>query len=227
MPWAGYLHRIAISDKFIILDEVQFEKNSYTNRNRIKTSSGVTWLTVPVCLKGHISGTIREVKIASGNNGLKKQWKTIQQAYAKSPYFKTHKKFFDTVFEQSWQSLVLLNQTILDYLLIQFEIDTPCLALSEMNTEGKKQDLILALCEKYGANEFIFGAFGRDYVDVKVFNNAGVQPYFHEYNTLPYPQLWGAFEENLSVIDMLFNIHPSELRNHLFASGKAVKAGQN
>ena len=227
LPWAGYLHRIAISDKFVILDEVQFEKNSFTNRNRIKTSNGVTWLTVPVSLKGHISGTIREVKIASSNNGLKKQWKTIQQAYAKSPYFEVHKKFFENIFTQKWESLSLLNQAILDYLLIQFEIDTPLFLLSEMSIEGRKQDLILNICKTLNANGFIFGGHGRDYVDIKYFEDFGVLPNFHKYNTVPYPQLWGKFEENLSVIDMLFNIHPSELRNHLFASGKAVKAGQN
>jgi hypothetical protein len=226
MPWAGYLHRIAISDKFVLLDEVQFEKNSFTNRNRIKTSNGVTWLTVPVSLKGHMTGTIRDVKIASGNNGLKKQWKTIQQAYAKSPYFKIHKFFFENVFIQEWQDLSLLNQTILDYLLIQFEIDTPLLFLSEMSIEGKKQDLILNICKVLGAEKFIFGGHGRDYVDTKHFKDAGVLPYFHEYNTLPYSQLWGEFEENLSVIDMLFNVHPDELRRQLFANGKIVTTGQ-
>ena len=68
LPWAGYLHRIAISDVFVILDNVQFEKNSFTNRNRIKSPSGSVWLTVPVSQKGHMSGTISDIKIAKHSN---------------------------------------------------------------------------------------------------------------------------------------------------------------
>lgn len=225
MPWPGYLHRVAISDKFIVLDNVQFEKNSFTNRNKIKGPNGAVWLTVPVSQKGHMSGTIAELKIAN-DKWSKKQWKTIQQAYAKAPYFNIHKNFFDNIFSQHWNKLSLLNQTILDYLLLQFEIYTPIISLGELAVKGKKQELILDICNALGANEFIFGGHGKEYVDEEYFKKSGVLPYFHEYETLPYPQLGSDFQQNLSVIDMLFNVHPDELRNELFKNGKIVTTGQ-
>ena len=227
LPWAGYLHRIAISDVFVILDNVQFEKNSFTNRNRIKSPSGSVWLTVPVSQKGHMSGTISDIKIAKHSNWLKKQWKTIQQSYAKALYFKDHKVFFESIFTQDWDNLTLLNETILNYLLAQFQIDTPLLMMSELDLEGKKQDLIIDICKTLNADQFIFGGLGAEYVDTEYFKAAGIVPHYHEYTTLPYNQLWGAFEENLSIIDMLFNVPPVELRHHLFASGEVKLVGQS
>ncbi|MDH5523655.1 MAG: WbqC family protein [Desulfobulbaceae bacterium] len=227
MPWPGYLHRIAICDRFVILDEVQFEKNSFTNRNRIKGPGGTSWLTVPVCLKGHLASTIRQVKIVKDNKWAKKQWKSLQQFYAKAPFFAAHADFFHEVLEGDWSYISPLNRIILNYLLEQFSIETPLVDQSKLRGDGRKQDLILSLCDELGADSFIFGKLGKDYVDSEKFRAAGVAPCFHEYNTFPYPQLWDDFEPNLSAIDLLFNVPPDELKDRLFSGGMLYEIGSS
>ncbi len=63
LPWLGYLDRIARSDLFIFLDNVQFERNSFTNRNQIKTANGPVWLTVPVLVQGHLTKKLTQIMI--------------------------------------------------------------------------------------------------------------------------------------------------------------------
>lgn len=219
IPWAGYLHRIAISEQFVLLDSVQFEKNSFTNRNRIKGPGGQIWLTVPVSLKGHLSGTISDVKISAGKNWASKHWKTIQQNYSKAPYFKEHDEFFFDVFQKEWEYVASLNEAILQYLLEQFNIETPIVRLSELNISGTKQELIIAICNNRNATSFLFGSQGRDYVNVNDFKDMGVTPLFHEYQCSPYLQQWSGFIPNLSVIDMLFNVPADELGGVLGVNG--------
>ena len=97
LPWCGYFQRISMSDVFVILDEVQFEKNSFTNRNQIKTSNGVFWLTVPVRLKGHLSSNIKQIEISDNGQWAKKHWKTIKQNYLKAPFFDLYQDTFKGV----------------------------------------------------------------------------------------------------------------------------------
>lgn len=217
LPWLGYLHRISLSDLFVILDDVQFEKNSFTNRNRVKIAAGAAWLTVPVNLKGHISSTIRAIEVANETNWARKHWLTLAQGYAKAPFFGAHRDFFESVFNRSWERLVDINHVTLEYLLRQFEIETPVVYQSKLQVGGQKQELILSLCRKLQADQFLFGIMGREYVDKELFLAHSVTPSFHTYRTVPYPQLRGGFIANLSALDMLFNVPTDELRDRLMA----------
>lgn len=217
LPWLGYLHRIALSDLFVILDDVQFEKNSFTNRNLVKTAGGAAWLTIPVHLKGHTKSTIRETRVADGTNWARKHWLTLAQGYAKAPFFGAHRDFFEGVFNREWEHLVDINHVLLKYLLHQFGIETPVVYQSKLGVGGEKQELVLNLCRKLQANQFLFGIMGRDYVDRERFLLHGVKPCFHVYTTAPYPQLWGDFIANLSAVDMLFNVPADELHDRLVA----------
>ena len=146
LPWGGFIERISLSDVFIILDDVQFEKNSFTNRNQIKTSNGLTWLTVPVSLKGHTSKSIKDIEIVNHQPWYKKHWKSIQQNYHKSPFFKEHENFFEDTYRKNWILLNELNSHLLSYFLDFLNIDTKIVYLSNLNVFGKKQDLIINLC---------------------------------------------------------------------------------
>jgi hypothetical protein len=220
LPWLGYLHRIALSDRFIILDEVQFEKNSFINRNRVKGSGGGVWLTVPVNLKGHLAGSINDTTIANNSRWAIKHYKTLKQVYAKAPFFDVHDEFFRSIYQREWTKLSDLNRVLLDYLMEQFSIRTQVIYQSELNVNGYKQGLILSICRKLGAEVFLFGKLGEDYVEPEVFANEGIQIHFHDYRALAYPQLWGKFSPNLSSVDMLFNVPPDELYDRLLVDSE-------
>jgi hypothetical protein len=88
MPWLGYFYRIAQSDRFVYLDTVQFERNSFINRNRIKTAKGPMWLTVPVCLQDHFGKTIAETEIDARQDWKRKHLRSIEQSYARAAGFR-------------------------------------------------------------------------------------------------------------------------------------------
>lgn len=222
IPWCGYLQRIALCEKFIILDDVQFEKNSFVNRNQIKGPNGPFWLTVPVNLKDHIQGTIKNTPIANDENWQVKHWKSLKHNYASAPYFKSHEKFLESVFTKKWDYISELNEHVFKYLLKQFNINTEIYNLSSISVEGNKQDLILSLCKYFKASKFIFGSQGRDYAEIDLFKKQGIEVCFHEYVSPEYVQRKGDFIPNLSAVDVIFNIAPEELHSFIMKGGKLL-----
>lgn len=204
LPWLGYLNKIARADVFVILDEVQFERGSYVNRNRILTANGPVWLTVPVTHKGHMGATIRDLLIV-GDKWQRKHRDTMRQAYGSD--------CFGCPARVDGAHLCDMIATSMSGLLEELDIRTPVLWLSEMGHSGHKQDLILSLCHQFGADRFLFGANGRDYVDVELFRKRGVEPLFQDFKCLPYPQRHTReFVPALSVVDALYNVGPEETR---------------
>ena len=106
LPWLGYFHRIASSDLHIVLDHVQFEKNSFTNRNKVRTSTGWTWLTVPVKTKGLFGDlAINKVEINNTSNWRDKHWKTLSQIYNKAAFWREHATSLREVYQRPWTRL--------------------------------------------------------------------------------------------------------------------------
>jgi hypothetical protein len=208
LPWLGLFHKIAVADVFVILDGVQFEKNSFANRNKVKGPNGPVWLTVPVALKGHMNSTIRDIAIASNPKWQKKHWKTIQQAYAKAPYFERYSSFFEEIYSRDWKWLCELNWAILEYLLRELGIGTRVYHQTELSISGTGEDLILNLSRHFGAKVFVFGSLGEQYVTPEKFSTNGVDTHFQTYHHPEYPQLYDGFQSHLSVIDLLFNVGP-------------------
>lgn len=206
LPWLGLFHKIALSDIFIYLDNVQFEKNSFTNRNKIKTANGPLWLTVPVLAKGHFNKTIKDLEIDNSKDWRVSHWKSIYLNYKKAPYFNKYAAFFEDVYKKEWRRLTDLNEYMLKWFLKELRIKTEYCKASESNFQGHKSDLVLNMCEKLGANLYIFGALGKDYAREEDFVKEGVKIYFQDYNHPRYPQLWGNdFSPFMSIIDLFFN----------------------
>jgi len=206
LPWLGYFERIARSDAHVVLDHVQFEKNSFVNRNRVLTASGPTWLTLPVRTKGRFGALpIHTVEIDNTTDWRRKHWSTIQQSYAHAPHFAEYAGFFQEIYEADWELLAPLCETITSYLLEALGIDTPRQFSTAMALSGGKSDLVLEICQAMGAKHYLSGALGRDYLAVERFESAGLQVTFQDYVHPVYPQRAVTFEPNLSVIDLLFN----------------------
>jgi hypothetical protein len=206
LPWLGLFHKIALSDAFCYFDDVQYLKKDWNNRNKIKTSHGEIWLTVPVLTKGHRKKKIREIEINNSINWQRKHWKSIYLGYKKAPFFSKYSDFFEDVYKKEWLYLTDLNEYMLKYLLKELGISIKYYKASKLNFEGYKSALVLDMCKRLGANLYIFGALGRDYVDVDIFNRNGVNVYFQDYRHPTYSQLGGDFISHLSIIDLLFNI---------------------
>lgn len=205
LPWLGLFHKIAISDKYVYLDSVQFEKNSFSNRNKIKLAQGPVWLTVPVLLKDHFKKTIKEIEIDNSRDWRNSHWKSIYLNYKKAPFFPRYSDFFENVYKKEWHYLTDLNEYMLKWFLKELGININYCKASEFNFEGYKSYLVLDMCKKLKADLYVFGILGKGYAKEEDFVKENTKIYFQDYNHPEYPQLWKGFMPNMSVIDLLFN----------------------
>jgi len=209
LPWLGYFDKMDRADVFVLLDNVQFKKNEWQNRNRIKTSQGWQWLTVPV--KYRFPQKVKEVEI---NNQVKwghKHLQALRTNYLKTGYFGDHRPFFEEIFARDWIRLVDLNVCIIDYLRDTLGISTQIRMASKMALSEEPNQRLIDICREVGADMYLAGAGGRDYMDLSAFERAGLRVEFQEYIHPVYPQLFGDFQPNMSVVDLLFNCGPESL----------------
>lgn len=214
LPWLGYFHRIAISDIHVILDHVQFEKNSFTNRNKIRTREGAAMLTVPLKTKGLFGDlSIDTIRVADESWKVK-HLKSIQNNYSKAKYFKHYEPVLTELFSKNYDKLIDVILPMNEWLIQELNIRTKIIRSSEMNIQGTKNELVLNICRSLNAKTYLSGPFGRDYLDLDSFHNSGIKVDFHDYRHPVYPQLYEGFEPYMTILDLLLN-HGKESINYL------------
>jgi len=214
LPWLGYFHRIAISDVHVILDHVQFEKNSFTNRNKIRTKEGSTMLTIPLKTKGMFGSiAINTIEIAD-DIWSSKHFKAIQGSYSKAKYFKHYEPVLNEIFAKKYNRLIELIIPMNEWLMKELNITTKMVRSSELNVEGTKSDLVLNICKELNASVYLSGSLGRDYLDMDSFKNCEIDVTFHDYIHPQYSQVYPGFEPNMTILDLLLN-HGPESINYL------------
>jgi WbqC-like protein family len=211
LPWLGYFAQLKHSDVFVIYDDVQFDKNGWRNRNRIKTAQGAQWLTVPVLTTGQQRPTNRDIAIDNKQPWRKKHLAALRQNYARAPYFAQTIGMFETLYEQAWHRLFDLNLACFDAINQRLGLEREIRFASELGVEGQGAERLVGICHKLGADRFYEGAAGRDYIDDALFTDAGIAIEYQDYPHPVYPQLHGEFIPFLSVVDLLFNCGPKSL----------------
>lgn len=212
LPYLGFFHKAAQVDRFVIVDNVQFVKRGpfgWIHRNRVLTVHGPRWLTVPVLTKGRYTQTIDETRINNALPWPRKHWRTIETNYGRAPHFARYAPVLAAVYEKPWERLAALNAALIQALLAAFDIDVPVDVASAHGVSGKGSDYVLDLCRRFGADAYLSGIHGRDYLDVARFRREGIDLRFQTFTHPVYPQQGGGpFVPNLSAIDLLFNCGP-------------------
>lgn len=203
LPWLGYFDRIASSDVAIVLDSVMIEKGSYTNRNKMRSGNGWSWLTVPIKASGQ--PLISDVLIDSQRGWRKKHFQLVIQAYAKACHLAEHIEWLTNLYAREWIGLNELLTFTNRYFLSSLSIGTQIVHSSTLKVTGTKSDLVLNLCKEVGATEYISGPFGIDYLDLPSFEQAGIHVTFQHYTHPVYEQCQGGFEPYMSILDLLLN----------------------
>jgi hypothetical protein len=211
LPWLGFFEQLHQVDIFVYYDDVQFEKGSWRNRNRIKTPTGPQWLTVPVLIKGQNFPLIRDVRINQTERWGKKHIKSIEQNYRKAPYFDTYAPKLFAIMEKGQEFLLDLNLELLSLLAEGLGITTPTVLASELGVTGKKSERLLKILRSLGATTFYEGSSGKDYIDIRLFAENNINLIYQEYVHPIYTQLHGEFIPYLSIIDLVFNHGPASL----------------
>jgi hypothetical protein len=205
LPWLGYLEKIARADMFVFLDTVQFEKNSYINRNKIRTPHGVQWLTIPVKTKGHITSTLRDTSIDDAQPWRNKHLKSIEANYGKAAHFKDCFPRLEKMFSIPESNLAELCWQQLQMWLNEFEIGTTVIRSSELSIKSRKSNLMLDICEQLGASQYLSGILGRRYLDEEAFRLAGIKIEYQDFQHPIYTQIWGDFVPYMGVVDYWMN----------------------
>jgi hypothetical protein len=203
IPWKGYFDIIRRVDEFILYDNVQFTRRDWRNRNRIKSPQGLLWLTIPVVSKSRYTQLICETEIADPH-WAEAHWNTIKHNYGKAPAFAAMEPKLEDLMQQAGRERMLSEA---NYILLRgfcdlLGIATPLTWAMNYAVTGQKTDRLLALCRAAGADAYLSGPAAKDYIDDAKFSAAGVRLEYMDYTGYPvYPQLYGAFEHGVSIID--------------------------
>ncbi|MDD5509200.1 MAG: WbqC family protein [Dehalococcoidales bacterium] len=210
LPWMGYFGMVDAADIFVFYNDVQFSPQSWQQRNRIKTSQGWIWLSVPVVRQ--FGSKINGTRINNSTDWNKKHWESIKQSYTKAPFFEQWAPIFKEVYDNEWEYLADLNVTLIQKIAKALGLETKFAVSSDLEIGGVKTERLVNTLQKIGADEYVSGPGAKDYIDVDSLREKGIKLYWYEYQHPVYPQIRGEFVPYLSVIDLLFNTGAEAVR---------------
>jgi hypothetical protein len=219
IPWKGYFDLIAAVDEFILYDDVQFTKNDWRNRNKIKTPRGLEWLSIPV--GQDISRRIRDVELPD-RRWQGKHWKTLDANYRRAAHFAEVAAVLEPLYlERSHSRLSALNREFIDVICRYLGISTRITYSWDYELVDGKTDRLVSLAEQAGASEYVSGPSAKHYIDERAFATQGLKLTWFDYAGYPeYPQLWGEFSHEVSILDLLFNCGRDAPRYMRFVRGR-------
>lgn len=212
LPWIRYFHKLANCDIFVVLDNIQFNKNGWQNRNKIKCPDGWLCLTVPVYHRYQQS--LQRVSIDNTINWRRKHWRAIQMNYSRAKFFSAYKNFFEEIYAKEWTKLNDINFEILGYIIKALGINVQLIRASRLKVKGEATQRLVNICKELGAETYLTGAYATEvYLDVKLFRQQGIEVVRQDYTAPIYSQRFpkAGFIPNLSIIDVLFNEGPGSL----------------
>jgi WbqC-like protein len=206
LPWLGFFDQMNRADTFVFLDDVQFTRRDWRNRNKIRTREGWAWLTVPVLQKSRFQQTLKETRIDNSAPWLRKHKASIRAHYGQTPFFDCYFPALESVYNKQWDFLLDLCFETLQILQTALNIKTRVLKASEMDMGAVKGERILALCRKLDATHYLTGDAAMDYLAEEEFRQNGIVLEVQNYRHPVYKQRYPGFFPHLSVIDLLFNV---------------------
>jgi hypothetical protein len=219
LPWLGFFGKILQSDAFVILDTVQYVKNEWENRNRVRTPEGWQWLTVPV--EYRFPQSILETRINNREPWQRKHLKTLRQLYGKAPCFSEIIPHLEPVYERSWERLAELNLELIRRILNLLGVEKPLYRASEMNIPASDStDRLIRICSKLDASVYLSGSQGRVYMDLERFSRSGIEVKFQGFEHPRYTQAYPGFESALSTVDMLFCAGPASVKKGILEGNR-------
>ena len=207
LPWLGFFDKLEKSDCFVFLDDVQYKHREFQNRNKIRTKDGWIWLTVPVFDERGIK--VKDVLIDGSRDWASGHLKSLKAWYARAPYFDAHIGFFESLYQKPWKHLVDLNVAVIEFALQALGIKKKIYFETALGAGGEKTQRIINIGKKIGADVYLSGAGGREYLDAAGFESSGIELRYQDYTHPAYRQQFMKsktdFVPYLSIADLLFN----------------------
>ena len=210
LPPASYFRIMREADVFVFLDSVQFEPRSWQCRNRVKSPNRTSWLSVPVKPENNLA--ICDTEIDNSKPWRKQHWHAINAYYGKAKFFNLYAPFFKAFYSAEWNKIALLNINFTEYLAEQLGISPIFVRASRLGLTGKRTKMLLEICKMFDADRYVSSIGSKNYMEENgaesLFEKEGINVEYVQVNLPRYPQLFGEFISELSVVDLLFNCGP-------------------
>jgi len=203
LPWRGYFDFIREVDLFIAHDDLQYTKGDWRNRNRIKTRRGSEWITVPVSYR-KTSQLIEETPVDYSTPWAQKILNRIRESYRRAPHFEPYFSELTDLLTQTAASISDLNLSLIHWVCRHLEIETPIRMSREYRPQGAKTERLIGILQQVKATTYLSGPAAQAYLMPEMFEQAGIQLEFKQYDYPDYEQLYPPYDPAVSVIDLLF-----------------------
>ncbi|MBW1743067.1 MAG: WbqC family protein [Deltaproteobacteria bacterium] len=226
IPWKGYFDLISSVDELILYDDLQYTRRDWRNRNRIKTSKGAEWLTIPVRVKGRYLQKIRDT-VVSDQSWSDRHWKTICLHYSRARHFEEVAPILDSLYRECGKEthLSAINFRFLQAIAEMLGTETRITwSMDYVIAEGRTERLV-SLCRQVGAGLYLSGPAAKSYLDEALFAAAGIQVSWMDYSGYPeYEQLFcPPFIHEVSVLDLIANVGLERARDCMLSFGRQIQ----
>ena len=209
LPWLGLFHKVGQADVWVLADDVQYSRGSLTNRNRIRTSAGWQWLTVPVLTRGRGQQRICDVQIQPDGDWRRKHCQALRWHYSHAPFFDAYAPAIEDLYAGAWTQLIDLNVALLRHLLQLLDLEVEVIFSSQMDLRSERTLRLVDMTKSCDCQVYLSGGgASKAYLDEEAFAAAGIECRFTEFEHPVYPQGHEGFVAEMSVLDLLFNCGP-------------------
>lgn len=224
VPWKGYFDLIADVDEFVLLDTVQYTTGSWRNRNRVKTRSGVRWLSIPIT-RGPLGRAINEVEAGDPAWHLR-HWRILTEAYREAPHWAEAAPFLERLYQGCESTrLSAINRHFLEGICAFLGIPARFSRAEDYHPVGSSTERVVDLCRKAGAGQYVTGPAARAYLDESLFRDAGIEVVWFDYSGYPeYPQLHPPFDHQVSILDLIVHTGPAAARYLKCAASTSIRS---
>ena len=203
LPFLGFFKKIESVELFVFLDDVNYSKGDWDNRNKIRTNENSMWLTVPILNKS--GKLLNEVEIDYSKDWIYKHKSAIKYNYEDCPFFDKYWKEIEKILDKKYKKLFELNMSLINYFISILQISTKTIFSSELDIKSTGSKKLLDICKSLNSDTYISGELGSNYLDLDIFKNENITVKFEKFQHPQYSQKYPKFIANMSIIDLLFN----------------------
>ncbi len=207
IPWKGYFDSIQFCETFVVYDTVQFTRRDWRNRNLIKTSKGLRWITIPVEVKGKYNQIIKDTKVAD-KSWIVSHWDILKQNYRSAACFKEMAEWIEPLYRKcDFDYLTDVNMYFIQGINQFLGINTNIGFSSDEKLNINKNQRLVDICKDLKVHVYCTGPAAMSYLDESKFLETGIKVTYFDYSGYPeYPQLYPPFEHGVSILDLIFNV---------------------
>lgn len=210
LPWIGFFQKLKKSSTYVILDDVQFIRRGWINRDQIIVNNQLQWITIPVHSKGKYKELIKNIRINYETDWPKKILKILQHNYSSAPFYDLHIGKLEKIFNKKYEFLIDLNLDLIKYVMNHFKIKTNLILSSKLGAKGHKSEKILNILLNLKSNFYITGLGSKNYLNVEIFNKNNIDIEFFDFENIHYTDtLSDYYLKKISIIDLMLKTNRS------------------